>query len=141
MSVNGMTLDHDELARVLAVLAHPVRLRILERLLSECRRALPGAGCCVTEINEQVGVAQPVLSKHLKVLREAGILRGRREGNRMVYSMETGGALGALVAYLQGLETCCRPSGTAPSRPAERPQTPPVRPTGTDPRSISFILL
>jgi len=107
MSTPGMNLDHEELARVLAVLAHPVRLRILDTLLSNCRRTRPGEGCCVSEINEVVGVAQPVLSKHLKVLRDAGILLVRREGNRMVYSLETSGALAALVAYLQGLEPCC----------------------------------
>jgi len=140
MNTAHMNLDHEELARVLAVLAHPVRLRILETLLSNCRQANPEEGCCVSEINEQVGVAQPVLSKHLKVLREAGILRFRREGNRMVHSMASSGALGALVAYLQGLETCCL-NLPAPSRPAERPQTPPVHPTDADPRSISVILL
>lgn len=140
MNTAHMDLDHEELARVLAVLAHPVRLRILETLLSNCRQALQKEGCCVSEINRQVAVTQPVLSKHLKVLREAGILRFRREGNRMVHSMETSGVLGSLVAYLQGLETCC-PTLPAPSRPAERPQTPTFRPTDTDPRSISVILL
>jgi DNA-binding transcriptional ArsR family regulator len=136
MSPAGMALDHEALARVLAVLAHPVRLRILETLLAACGPGSREDGCCVSEINRRVSVTQPVLSKHLKVLREAGILRFHRRGNRVIHGLETGGPLGALVTYLQGLETCC--GLPLPPRPANTPQRPPARP---EPRSMPVVLL
>lgn len=60
------------LGRLFAVLADPVRLRILQSL---------GAGpCSVTEIARSCGLKQPNTSKHLRVLRDAGIVAGSREG-------------------------------------------------------------
>ena len=53
-------------ADLLKVMGHPVRLRILRFLLK--------APSCVTLTNRKIGISQPNLSQHLKVLTDAGIL-------------------------------------------------------------------
>ena len=63
-------------SRTLAALADPVRRAVLERL-----RERP-EGCPAGAIGDTLAdpVSQPTLSKHLKVLREAGLVRVEREG-------------------------------------------------------------
>ena len=67
----------------LTALADPTRRRIVE-LLSRGERA---AG----EIVERFGVSAPAISQHLKVLREAGLVRVRVEGQRRIYSLDPAG--------------------------------------------------
>jgi DNA-binding transcriptional ArsR family regulator len=61
------------------VLAEPVRRRILD-LLRERPRP-------VGELTEQLGLSQPGTSKHLRVLREAGLVRVRAEAQRRWYEV------------------------------------------------------
>ncbi len=65
---------------IFAVIADDTRRRILEVLLR--------GDLAVGDVVEQVRVSQPTVSKHLKVLREAGLVRMRAEGQRRVYSVE-----------------------------------------------------
>ncbi|MBW4722030.1 ArsR/SmtB family transcription factor [Saccharothrix obliqua] len=67
------------MAAVFAVLADPARRRIVELLLERPRP--------VGELVEQLGISQPGTSKHLKVLRDAGIVRARKEAQRRVYEL------------------------------------------------------
>jgi DNA-binding transcriptional ArsR family regulator len=62
-----------------AVLAEPTRRRILDLLLERPRP--------VGELVERLGLTQPGTSKHLKVLREAGLVRARHEAQRRVYEL------------------------------------------------------
>ncbi|MGQ9513114.1 ArsR/SmtB family transcription factor [Thermodesulfitimonas sp.] len=64
-------------AGVLRALGHPLRLKIVE-FLREGER-------CVCEIIPAVGAGQSVVSKHLLVLRQAGILEARKRGLRVIY--------------------------------------------------------
>lgn len=66
-------------AELFRTLAHPVRIRVLE-LLSERDRA-------VHELLTEVEVEQSNLSQQLAVLRRAGLVRQRREGGEVVYSL------------------------------------------------------
>ena len=54
-----------------------------------CRREILGhlaaRECPVGDIVRAVGLAQPSVSKHLRVLREAGLVTVRRDGRRMLY--------------------------------------------------------
>ena len=61
------------------VLAEPARRRILELLR---QRERP-----VGELVERLELSQPGVSKHLRVLREAGLVRVRPEGRRRVYGL------------------------------------------------------
>jgi DNA-binding transcriptional ArsR family regulator len=62
-----------------AVLADPTRRRMLE-LVSQRERA-------VGELVDAVGISQPGVSKHLRVLHEAGLVRSRAHGKHRLYRM------------------------------------------------------
>jgi DNA-binding transcriptional ArsR family regulator len=64
-----------------AVLAEPTRLRILEEL-----RASESS---VGELVTRLGVSQPTMSKHLKVLREAGFVSRRPAAQQRIYRIES----------------------------------------------------
>lgn len=74
--------EADEMAPVLAALADPVRLRIISMLA-----AAPGGAACGCDLEEPLGLSQPTVSHHLKILREAGLVEGRREGRWIYYSV------------------------------------------------------
>ncbi len=63
-------------------LADPHRRAVLELLLERPRP--------VGELVERLGLSQPGTSKHLRVLREAGLVQVRREAQRRVYALDTG---------------------------------------------------
>ena len=66
-------------ARVFYALSDPVRLEILEFLRNGEK--------CVCEIIPQVKLIQPVVSRHLKILKDSGIVLDRKEGNKRLYSV------------------------------------------------------
>jgi len=68
-------------AEVLKALAHPARLWMTEQL-EEGER-------CVYEFVEALGVDFSTVSKHLTVLRRAGIVDSRKEGKQVIYSLKT----------------------------------------------------
>ena len=63
-------------------LADPNRRAVLALLLERPRP--------VGELVERLGLSQPGTSKHLRVLREAGLVQVRREANRRVYALDPG---------------------------------------------------
>lgn len=70
---------------IFSVVADSTRREILEVLLE---RRSKGAEASVSEIVEELGVTQPTVSKHLKVLREAGLATVREEGQHRYYSID-----------------------------------------------------
>jgi DNA-binding transcriptional ArsR family regulator len=66
-------------ARIFNALADPARLEILEFLRTSEK--------CVCEIIPYVGLIQPVVSRHLRILRDCGLVRDRKDGNRRLYSI------------------------------------------------------
>jgi DNA-binding transcriptional ArsR family regulator len=64
-------------------IAHPGRRTMLRLVLD---RELP-----VSEIAHRVGLSQPAASQHLKVLRDAGLVRGRVDGRRRLYRVDLEG--------------------------------------------------
>jgi DNA-binding transcriptional ArsR family regulator len=65
---------------LLRQLVDPIRLRVIDRL----GHAGPAS---VTRLAEELGVALPQLSNHLRRLREAGLIAGRREGRHVIYEL------------------------------------------------------
>ena len=63
-------------------LSDPNRRAVLELLLERPRP--------VGELVERLGLSQPGTSKHLKVLREAGLVQVRQDANRRVYALDPG---------------------------------------------------
>lgn len=68
--------------RVMKALSDPNRVRIL-KLLEE--NAL-----CVCEIQEVLGIAQPTVSSHMKILEDAGLVDKERQGTWMIYRQADG---------------------------------------------------
>ncbi len=73
-------------------LADPTRRAILERLIRE-------GELTVGVLTEESGVSQPMVSKHLGVLKSAGLVRDRRDGRETHYSAQPKG-LGPLVNWM-----------------------------------------
>jgi DNA-binding transcriptional ArsR family regulator len=71
-------MDIEELAEICKALGHPARIRILRHLLRENR-------CLCGGIVEVMPLAQSTVSQHLKVLKEAGLVRGEIEGPKTCY--------------------------------------------------------
>jgi DNA-binding transcriptional ArsR family regulator len=65
-----------------AVLAEPMRLRILDELRTSERS--------VGELVEALAVSQPSMSKHLRVLREGGLVSSRTAAQQRIYRIEAG---------------------------------------------------
>lgn len=74
----------EELARWFGVLSDPTRLRLLS-LLAAAEEA-----CAACDLVEPLGVSQPTVSHHLKVLRENGFVNMRRDGRWVYYSLVPG---------------------------------------------------
>jgi len=64
---------------VLDVIAEPTRRRILD--------AVRQRECSVNDLVDQVGMHQPGVSRHLKVLRDAGLVEVRRDAQRRMYRL------------------------------------------------------
>lgn len=66
-------------AKLFKALSDPVRLDILEFMRNGEK--------CVCEIVPHVKMIQPVVSRHLKILKDCGIVSFKKDGNRRVYSI------------------------------------------------------
>jgi DNA-binding transcriptional ArsR family regulator len=109
-----------QLDRVFAALADPTRRRLLERLAEGQSR--------VTHLAEPFTMSLPAVSKHLRVLEDAGLLTRRRHGREHLLELEAGpmraalvwmeryrrfweGSLEALADYLEKQQTIKRKKG------------------------------
>lgn len=73
--------DINEAANLCRALAHPARIRILCHLLQVDR-------CICGRIVEIMPLAQSTVSQHLRILKEAGLIRGEVEGPRTCYCVD-----------------------------------------------------
>ena len=74
----------EEQATIFGVLADPTRLRLLKLL---CQQHEPDA-LCVGALVGVLGVSQPAISQHLRVLKSVGLVRGERRGYHVHYSVD-----------------------------------------------------
>lgn len=72
----------DELAGLFRALGDPGRLRLLSFLAAQ-----PGGEACVCHLTEPLGLSQPTVSHHLKVLTDAKLLERERRGTWMYYRL------------------------------------------------------
>ena len=105
--------DLAHLARAFHALSDTKRLGIVS-LLTDGER-------CVCELTSVVGAKQPLLSFHLKILREAGLVKSRRRGKWMYYSLdydkldEMKSIVSSITDGREHLESCCCESLCCPS--------------------------
>jgi ArsR family transcriptional regulator, zinc-responsive transcriptional repressor len=71
--------DFEAAGELLRALAAPLRIAIVTELGDGER--------CVHELVDALGVSQPLVSQHLRVLRAAGVVRGQRRGREIAYTL------------------------------------------------------
>lgn len=92
--VEGPEAD-EELATLGKAIGHPARVQILRILVRK-------DACVCGDIVDELPLAQSTVSQHLKVLKEAGLIRGEVDGPRICYCIEPR-ALRRLRALVGGL--------------------------------------
>jgi DNA-binding transcriptional ArsR family regulator len=75
----GGNESYEAAGELLRALAAPIRVAIVTELAAGHR--------CVHELVDSLGVAQPLVSQHLRVLRGAGVVKGSRRGREIAYSL------------------------------------------------------
>jgi DNA-binding transcriptional ArsR family regulator len=75
------TPQQNELANLFKVLGHPARLAIIQQLLEL-------KSCICGDFTQEIGLAQPTISKHLKELKTIGIIQGEIEGTSVCYCID-----------------------------------------------------
>ena len=75
--MKGQAQLYSEITEKFKALAHPARLKIMANLMDR--------ECCVGDVQKCLSLSQPNVSQHLGVLKEADIIVGRREKNKICY--------------------------------------------------------
>jgi len=102
----NFTKEQNELASIAKALGHPARIAIIQHLLKI-------NACICNDLVDVIPLAQPTISRHLKELKAAGIIKGTVEGTSMNYCIdgerwrEIQGMMGELFARFQSFDDCC----------------------------------
>lgn len=91
----NFTREQNELAAIAKAIGHPARVAILQHLLKV-------NSCICGQIVEEVQLAQPTISRHLKELKAVGIIKGTIEGTSVNYCID-GRKWSAIQAMFNGL--------------------------------------
>lgn len=70
----------NDLAAMAKVFAHPARIAILQYISKQ-------DSCICNDIVDEIGLSQPTISQHLKVINDAGLLKGTFEGKSFCYCL------------------------------------------------------
>ena len=88
-------------ARIIKALAHPSRLFIVDELSQRER--------CVCELTEMIGADTSTISKHLSILRNAGIVRDEKRGTQVFYQL----TMPCVLRFLDCVETIMQENAQA----------------------------
>jgi DNA-binding transcriptional ArsR family regulator len=72
------TEEQNDLAMKLKAIAHPARIAILQQIIN-------ANACICGDLVDELGLAQPTISQHLKELKNAGLIKGAIEGVSVCY--------------------------------------------------------
>jgi len=72
-----VTLSYEETSEMLKALGHPARLKMVVGLIKN--------ECNVAQIQKVLRLPQSTISQHLRILRNADIIKGRKEGTKTCY--------------------------------------------------------
>ena len=75
------TDEQNEIASMFKVLGHPARIAILQFIINQ-------KACICNDLVEELGLAQPTISQHLKELKNMGLIQGTIEGKSVCYCIE-----------------------------------------------------
>ena len=73
-------MNFESYSLIFKALSHPLRLQIACGLMNKKE-------CNVSTMVEKLGVSQPMVSQHLNILKNAGIIESQRKGNQICYSV------------------------------------------------------
>ncbi|KAA1247736.1 helix-turn-helix transcriptional regulator [Aquimarina sp. RZ0] len=73
--------QQNDLAQFFKILGHPARIAILQHISTQ-------DSCICNDLVEEIGLAQPTISQHLKELKSIGLLKGEVEGKSMCYCID-----------------------------------------------------
>ncbi len=83
-------MNYEDLATKLKALADPVRLNILEFLRQPIESCCSQSdGVCACDFETLLGLSQPTVSHHMKLLVQAGLVRSEKRGRWVYYEIET----------------------------------------------------
>ena len=77
--IESEAAEGKDCSQLLQVVGDKTRLAILRKLMD--------TDCHVSELNDGLGIEQSLLSHHLRVLRESGLVTSRRDGKAVLYSL------------------------------------------------------
>ncbi|PKO21995.1 MAG: ArsR family transcriptional regulator [Chloroflexi bacterium HGW-Chloroflexi-1] len=97
-----LATDEARLVQMLKALGNPLRFQIMKTLAEN-------QTCITQEIVATTPLAQSTVSQHLKVLREAGLIRGEIEGPATCYCLDPEGLLWLKAQIDRWLPGCCDP--------------------------------
>jgi len=86
-------------AQVFKALGHPTRLLLIEELAHESK--------CVCKLTEAAGLDMSTVSKHLSVLKQAGIVEDEKRGLQVFYSLKTPCVLN-FFKCMESVQKCCK---------------------------------
>ncbi len=93
------TEEQNRIAAIAKVIGHPARVAILQYLVEK-------NSCVCGELVDEIGLAQPTISQHLKELKKIGILKGSIEGTSVCYCIDQS-VLGEIKSvFTQFFEAC-----------------------------------
>ena len=72
-----MAVSYEEISEMFKALAHPARLKMVIGLLKD--------ECNVAQIQRVLRLPQSTISQHLRVLKNAGVIKSRKEGTKTCY--------------------------------------------------------
>ncbi len=78
------SVKQNAIATIAKAIGHPARVAIIEHLLKVNR-------CICDDIVHELPLAQPTISQHLRELKNAGLIKGNVEGNRICYCIDEKG--------------------------------------------------
>ena len=99
------TDKQNKLASMMKALAHPARIAIIQHLIRS-------NACVCGDLVDELGLAQPTISQHLKELKTAGLIKGTIEGTSVCYCIDPKTwaqyqkDFGALFAAYKGDDNC-----------------------------------
>lgn len=101
------TQEQNEIASILKAIAHPARIAILEYLIQV-------DSCICGDIVNELPLAQPTVSQHLKELKNVGLIKGSIEGTSICYCVDKS-TVARIQTYFSGIsfqldsktEQCC----------------------------------
>lgn len=100
------TKKQNEIATLAKAIGHPARIAILEYLLKVNT-------CICGDIVNELPLAQPTISQHLKELKNAGLIKGNVEGNAICYCVDEKGIeklqsyFGNMLQVITVRKSCC----------------------------------